>query len=63
MKVLQRAGFEQRRQEGSHVTLSHEDGRRVTVPLHKEIKVGTLLSILRQAEIGRDELERLRRNH
>lgn len=42
---------------GSHFRLSHPDGRKVTVPKHKHpIFVGTLHSILRQAEITLEEL-------
>ncbi|MGH8886874.1 MAG: type II toxin-antitoxin system HicA family toxin [Egibacteraceae bacterium] len=59
MKALTRAGFEFVRQRGSHVTLLHEDGRRVTVPLHREVKRGTLSGILAQAEMSREEFAAL----
>ncbi len=56
IKAFTREEFESVRQRGSHVTLAHKDGRRVTIPLHREVKRGTLSGILAQAEISRDEL-------
>lgn len=57
IKALGRLGFEIARVRGSHVRLSHPDGRKVTVPKHRHpIFVGTLHSILHQAEISLKEL-------
>ena len=50
VKALERRGFTVARQSGSHVRLTKE-GKRVTVPLHRSLTVGTLQSILRQAGI------------
>lgn len=43
-------GFSVIRQRGSHVRLRHEDGRRVTVPVHKskELPKGLLRKIIRE---------------
>ncbi len=60
IRALERVGFEQVRQRGSHVTLRHEDGRHAIVPLHREIKRGTLGGILRQAVLSVDDLQRAR---
>ncbi|WP_435126853.1 type II toxin-antitoxin system HicA family toxin [Halobaculum sp. D14] len=56
MKALVNAGgFEWRRTAGDHAQLSYEhpsndsDQRRVTVPLHDELRTGTLRSIAKQA--------------
>ena len=49
VKALNRAGFIQAGQRGSHVKLRHADGRTVIVPLHSELARGTLRSVLRQA--------------
>jgi len=48
------------RQRGSHVR-PKKAGRRtaLVVPLHKEIKRGTLAGILRDADLSADELRRL----
>jgi predicted RNA binding protein YcfA (HicA-like mRNA interferase family) len=51
-------GFDQVRQTGSHVVLKKEteDGEiACVVPLHRELKVGTLSSILKQAQISIEE--------
>lgn len=47
-------GFRTLRQRGSHVTLTN-DILFLTVPLHKELDRGTLLAILRDANISREE--------
>ncbi len=47
---LKRAGFEVRRQSGSHVVLRHPDGRQTYVPMHTgDVPSGTFRSILKQA--------------
>jgi predicted RNA binding protein YcfA (HicA-like mRNA interferase family) len=51
IKALERLGFTMIRQSGSHVRLARED-RRVTVPMHRSLNVGTLQSILHQAGIS-----------
>ncbi|NBU28477.1 MAG: addiction module toxin, HicA family [Caulobacteraceae bacterium] len=54
IKALERLGFRQVRQRGSHVVM-RKDGRGSVVPLHREVKRGTLTGILRQAEVSPDE--------
>ncbi|XHX77969.1 MAG: type II toxin-antitoxin system HicA family toxin [Stenomitos frigidus ULC029] len=52
--ALERLGFEQVRQTGSHVVMKKAtDNGEVgcVVPLHRELKVGTLSGILKQAQI------------
>lgn len=56
VRALRRAGFEQVDQSGSHVKLRHPVTRRtVIVPLHRELKRGTLAGILRQAGMTAEE--------
>jgi predicted RNA binding protein YcfA (HicA-like mRNA interferase family) len=57
IRALRRLGFEQIRQSGSHVIL-RRDSKGCVVPLHAEIKVGTLAGVLRQAEISTEEFIR-----
>ncbi len=54
VKGLERLGFEQIRQRGSHVVLRRGSVGTV-VPLHREVKTGTLAGILRQAGVAQDE--------
>lgn len=62
IKVLGKAGFYFVKQRGSHVKLKKkldEKGLIVTVPIHKEVKRGVLLNILKQAEMTREEFMEL----
>jgi len=54
--ALEKVGFVFSRQQGSHMMLVHA-GRRMTVsvPNHRQIKPGTLRSIIRQAGLTVDE--------
>jgi len=60
VKLLQREGWTKVRQRGDHVTL-HKEDRKTVIPLHKELKTGTLSAILDQAGISKAEFERLKR--
>ena len=62
IKILNKKSFNVKRQKGSHVQLEDNAGRRVTVPIHtgREIGRGLLSKILRDAEISRDEYDKLR---
>ena len=53
--ALRRAGFEQTGQRGSHVKLRDGNGHVVIVPMHRELRTGTLRSIIRQSGLGADE--------
>ncbi len=54
VRALVRLGFEQTRQRGSHVVM-RKGSVGTVVPLHREVKTGTLAGILRQAQISQDE--------
>ena len=54
VRALRRLGFEQVRQSGSHVIMRRES-KGCVVPLHAEVKVGTLAGVLRQAEVSPEE--------
>jgi predicted RNA binding protein YcfA (HicA-like mRNA interferase family) len=58
--ALERLGWQVLRQRGSHVRLRHPD-RLVflVVPLHRELKKGTLNGILKDAGLDRDQLRDL----
>jgi len=58
--ALAKLGWVSVRQRGSHVRLKHPDrSTALVVPLHRELKRGTLAGILRDAGIDRDELRPL----
>ncbi len=56
--LVKKFGFTVKRQRGSHVVLvKYVDDRKIVtvVPLHPELKRGTLLGVLELAEISREE--------
>ncbi|MDN5849728.1 MAG: type II toxin-antitoxin system HicA family toxin [Nitrococcus sp.] len=60
IRALERVGFSVVRQRGSHVVLRRATAGCV-VPKHRELKVGTLSGILKQAGITAEEfIEALR---
>ena len=54
IKALERPGFAKIRQSGSHVIM-RRGPKGCVVPMHSEVKVGTLAGILRQADVSSDE--------
>ncbi len=58
IRALERLGFEQKRQTGSHVVMKKQTEEAeigCVVPMHNELKVGTLSGILKQAQVTREE--------
>ncbi len=56
--ALERMGFQHLRQRGSHVILRRDGAAGSTgcvVPVHRELAIGTLRSILRQAGVTVEE--------
>jgi predicted RNA binding protein YcfA (HicA-like mRNA interferase family) len=54
VKALERLGFVKIRQSGSHVIM-RRGSKGCVVPMHSEIKVGTLAGVLRQADVSSEE--------
>ena len=52
--ALERLGFQKVRQSGSHVVMKR-DAKGCVVPMHDEVKIGTLAGLLRQAEVAPEE--------
>ena len=58
IKILNKLGFSEIRQRGSHVILKkylNPSKAGCVVPLHKEVAVGTLKGILKQAHISTED--------
>jgi predicted RNA binding protein YcfA (HicA-like mRNA interferase family) len=49
-RALERLGFEKVRHKGSHVVM-RRGAKGCVVPLHAQLKIGTLAGLLRQADI------------
>ena len=59
-KIFEQNGFQQIRQKGSHIVMQKKTGETtitVPVPNHKEIKIGTLQSIIRQSQLSKTLFE------
>jgi len=60
--ILHKIGFQHTRTAGSHAILKKETNSgkiTIPVPLHKELAKGTLLSIIHQAGLTREEFMQL----
>ncbi len=60
LRILERHGFVQVRRRGSHVVMQRRSETTTTtvpVPDHGEVARGTLLAILRQSGVPREEFE------
>ncbi len=60
IKRLKKSGFIATRQKGSHVRLEKYNGNKtvkLTVPLHSELKKGTLNRIIKDAGLTLEEFE------
>ena len=60
IRLLFKAGFQKVRQKGSHVSLKKGEFKTV-IPLHDELARGTLLGILKQCGLSREDLIELLR--
>ena len=59
-EILMQYGFIQVRQRGSHIIMQKQEGgrtRTVPVPNHKELRVVTLRSIIRQSGLAKEVFE------
>ncbi len=54
VRALEQPGFVVARQRGSHIVM-RRDSMGCVVPNHRELKVGTLVGLLKQAGVSPDE--------
>lgn len=60
IKILNKLGFQQIRQRGSHIFLKHPDGRTTVVPFHKkDIGRGLMRAILNDIKITPKDFQKL----
>ena len=64
VKILEKVGFKNVRQKGSHVFLKHQDNRITIIPVHKgkDIDRSLLSKILRDTKISPDNLKDILKN-
>ena len=53
-RAPERLGFQRVRQSGSHVVMKR-DTRGCVIPMHGQVKIGTLAGLLRQADVAPEE--------
>jgi len=59
-RILAQHGYEEIRQRGSHIIMQKKtEDSTITIPVpnHKEIRAGTLMSIIRQSRLDRSIFE------
>lgn len=61
IRIFEKLGYEIDKQKGSHVILYHTaDRKRLTIPMHtRDIPNGTLLAIIKQAGLTKDQFLQL----
>jgi predicted RNA binding protein YcfA (HicA-like mRNA interferase family) len=62
IRTLERLGFVQVRQRGSHVVMkksTSEGNIGCVIPLHNEVAIGTLRSILKQAKVSPEDFAKV----
>ncbi len=58
IRLLNKFGYYKVRQCGSHIRLSCEGKKSITVPNYREISKGLIQKILRDAEISKEEFKK-----
>ena len=61
VKVMERIGYVWDHTEGSHMILLHPEGRRLSVPRHRELGRGLIRSLIHDAGLTREQFMRLYR--
>jgi len=58
-RILERHGFVRVRMRGDHIIMRRAVAPRASIPVpdHKELRIGTLRSIIRQSGVPRSEFE------
>jgi predicted RNA binding protein YcfA (HicA-like mRNA interferase family) len=63
VKILERLGFVEMRQKGSHKYFKHEDGRSTVIPFRGEdLGRGLIRKILKDIEMSIEEYEKIRKS-
>lgn len=62
VRILEKKGFRNVRQKGSHLRLEHPDGRKTSVPIHtgESVGKGLLRKILRDVNLSPEEFAKIR---
>ena len=61
VRIMRNIGFIWDYTQGSHMILLHADGRRLSIPRHRELGRGLLRALIKDAGLTRDEFWELYR--
>ncbi len=61
LKILEKKGFKIRKGRGSHIVVSRPDISPFVVPLHKELKTGTLNHIIKNSKDFKEDFYQLKK--
>jgi len=63
IKILEKTGFKTIRQKGSHIIMINDKGTRIVIPVHpgKDIKLGLIRAIIKEAGLSRREFFKILR--
>ena len=59
IEALSKTGYVFDHQAGSHITLLNSEGKKITVPNHRELGPGILRAIIKQSGLTVEEFNRL----
>jgi len=59
VRAFERVGYKVGRVRGSHYVLTHPERAAVSIPRHREVKVGLLMSKIKAAGLTVEEFEKL----
>ena len=59
VRAFERAGYKVERVRGSHYVLKHPERAAISIPRHRELKIGLLMSKIKAAGLAREEFEGL----
>ena len=59
VRAFERVGYTVDRMKGSHYVLKHSQRAAITIPRHREVKVGLLMAKIKTAGLTVDEFEGL----
>ena len=59
IKAFERLGYDVARVRGSHYVLKHPDRSTISIPRHRTVKIGLLLSKIKAAGITPEEFQEL----
>ena len=58
IQAFTEAGGKQKKGKGSHVNIKMPNGQLITIPLHRELKIGLLKAAIKKAGLSEEEFSK-----